>query len=406
MYSKKSINTVIIKPTKQCNADCSHCSSPKEFESNQNKITLEKFETICKKFKDYFNEHVDFIWHGGEPLLMGSEYYFEAYKIAKRYIKQPEFSMQTNLLLYEKEKHKKLFKYIFNGNVATSYDFFSGFRTINKNTKTYDDLFFKKLQNYKNDSFETPVVISIINKNSAKNAKEIFEIADGNFHIRVNYLYTVGRAKEGRTNHNKEVDENGKVVGFEDVFDPSYDLSATEYADFLVEMTHLWLNSPSDTKVLPIFNLLQNYLKQDKGNVGLCPWTDSCNGHFLGIEPNGDIYNCADFADIETLKFGNIFNEEASDILNSMASKLMHNRRHKLPDECNSCEYKYACNGGCMRDAILYEGDLYGKFFFCEAWKRTFRLFDEYKQKHGINFLYKKFNICNFNNEEGIYNRD
>ena len=394
MFLKKSINVIIIKPTKACNADCTHCSSPKEHENSKGIITLENFEYMIKKLSYYLYDEVDIIWHGGEPLIMQekNDYYFSAYKIAKKYIKNPQFSLQTNLLLYKKEKHQKLFKTVFDGSISTSYDFFSGFRQIKGSQENYDNLFFDRLEAFQKDTGTTPYVITIIDKNSKNKFKEIFEIADGKYNIRVNYLYTVGRAANGESNANKEIGDDGKIKNFAFNFDENVDMTAEEYEDFLVEYAKLWLESKEKTKAVPIWELLRNYLntRYQKETVQQCPWTNKCNGKFLGIEPNGDIYNCADFADIELLKFGNIYEDSVEDILHSRESKLMSKRAYKQPDECLSCEFYYACSGGCMRDSINYNGDLFGHFFFCKAWKGLFNLFKKYEAEKGIEFLQER----------------
>lgn len=398
MFLPKSVSVIIIKPTKICNAHCTHCSSPQEDDNAKGTITLEKFEYMIQKLQKYLHDEVDIIWHGGEPLLMEKkekDYYFRAWDIANKYIKNPKFSLQTNMLLYNKEEHLKLFSTVFDGRISTSYDFFSGFRQINGSQEKYDKLFFDAIERFENDTKQTPFVITIINKFSKDKAKEIFDIADGRFNIRTNHLYTVGRAKEGKTNNNKEVGQDGKVIDFVNTFDERFDLTSDEYADFLVEYAKLWLESDSITKAIPIWNLLRNYLNNDSKNETQtqCPWLSDCNGKFLGIEPNGDIYNCADYADVELLKFGNIYEDDIEDILHSNNSKLIHKRSYNQPQECMECEFYYACKGGCQRDSINYNGDIYGKFFFCSAWKNTFYLFQEYEKTHGRDFLINKLDF-------------
>ena len=59
------------------------------------------------------------IWHGGEPMLMGTEFYLKTYEYAREQMrihkKLINFSMQSNILGY----NKKWKQFIFNlGNIV------------------------------------------------------------------------------------------------------------------------------------------------------------------------------------------------------------------------------------------------------------------------------------------------
>ena len=60
-----------------------------------------------------------------------------------------------------------------------------------------------------------------------------------------------------------------------------------------------------------MITLLDLMLKQSLGvATGQCPWTSRC-GFILGIEPNGNTYNCSEFADLDSdeYMFGNVFRQ-------------------------------------------------------------------------------------------------
>ena len=67
------INVVIIKPTKMCNADCVYCAAPPEVNGGD-KWSLSDFKTIFRNLQDSLSPTVDFIWHGGEPMLWGHNF--------------------------------------------------------------------------------------------------------------------------------------------------------------------------------------------------------------------------------------------------------------------------------------------------------------------------------------------
>ncbi|WP_274036120.1 hypothetical protein [Vibrio parahaemolyticus] len=68
------INTIIAKPTKDCNADCAYCSSPPDMDGHW---TFERFKTIFDLISPKLAESAVWIWHGGEPMLLGDKFYIQ-----------------------------------------------------------------------------------------------------------------------------------------------------------------------------------------------------------------------------------------------------------------------------------------------------------------------------------------
>ena len=76
---------VLIMPTDQCNMNCVYCYHTPHYNSRENKtMEIETLENIFKKTMPLF-DHVDFLWHGGEPLLAGIDFYKEAVRLQKQY---------------------------------------------------------------------------------------------------------------------------------------------------------------------------------------------------------------------------------------------------------------------------------------------------------------------------------
>lgn len=362
------ISTVILKPTKDCNADCSYCSAPPD---NEVKWTIDDFKLIFDKLLPNLHPDVTFIWHGGEPMLMGTEFYEETTKYAKSKLPTVNFSMQTNLLLYTK-KWKPIFQDLFKGSISTSYDADEKDRTIAGNPEKYKKLFYKKISMVLDDGFK-PLVIGTYTDETMPLAKEFYEKSknypNGSFNIRFNYRFPAGRIAE---------------------LDPL--LAPEHYGNALIELYNKWIKELPDFFITP---LDQMFLKACNVNMSQCPWTRKCGGTFMSIEPNGDIYNCGEFADLGNLgyRYGNILEDwvpggKKQDIVNlvkvispdQLVAKMltgtpvrkMRQRVFNLPKDCMTCRHFKECEGGCMRDAELYERGLGGKFFYCKSWMMIF----------------------------------
>lgn len=357
----ETIYVVIAKPTRSCNADCSYCSSPpvpseivdgKEWQPEWN---IEKFKEYFDKVYPYLANGAMWIWHGGEPMLMGPQFYQEAYDYAKSKMEKEKrvvyFSMQTNLLGYNK-KWYPIFSKIFGGSLSTSFDPDETQRTIKGNTQTYSKVFRRVLKEVIDDGFR-PMVIGVYNEQTAHMMNKMYDwsIAEGenSFPLRFNYCHPTGR-----------LETHGEAIKPE------------TYGKSLIEVYNRWIKDVPNFTITPLDQMFKKVIGID--GEGHCPWTRRCGGRFIEIEPEGDVYNCADFADLgKKYCFGNLNDDTTlGEMLNTKPSLQIRRRIHHVPDSCQSCEHFEECEGGCMRDAVLYEHGLYGKFHYCQSWKMVF----------------------------------
>ncbi|MBI5871977.1 radical SAM protein, partial [archaeon] len=79
---KRKQTTVIIKATKNCNLRCSYCYIP--FDQRKRVMDDQTLENMTQKFLANFQK-VTFIWHGGEPLLNGLDFYRKAIQLQEQY---------------------------------------------------------------------------------------------------------------------------------------------------------------------------------------------------------------------------------------------------------------------------------------------------------------------------------
>lgn len=88
--------TIIAKPTHSCNLNCKYCYLENSAENGKMSETL--LAQSIQKVSD-FAENSHWIWHGGEPLLMGIDFYKSVKDIQNFYNKKgKQFSniIQTN----------------------------------------------------------------------------------------------------------------------------------------------------------------------------------------------------------------------------------------------------------------------------------------------------------------------
>lgn len=345
----RTISTVIIKPTKGCNADCSYCCAPPD---GAPKWDLATFKTVFDALEPRLNPAAVLIWHGGEPMLLGPNFYRDALNYTREKLPRIRFSMQSNILGYN-PRWNEVFRDVFAGSISTSWDPDESCRTLKGSASLYSRLYHDKMDQILSDGWR-PKVISTISEDTAHLAQDVYERAISNdaqgktYDIRINYRYPAGRA-EGE----------GPAI-----------LPAT-YASTLLDLYDQWIHDAPGFLITP---LDQMFLKVTGAELARCPWSMGCTGKIIGLEPNFDVYNCGEFADLggDEFKFGNLITDGIDNCLKSPAAHALSMRQFKHPESCKSCIHYIECEGGCMRDSALFGRGLYGKFYYCETWQELF----------------------------------
>ena len=347
------VSSVIAKPTRECNADCSYCSAPPESGA---------FWSIAQ-FKAYFDRvlpvlhkgRVDWIWHGGEPMLLTPDFYWEAADYARSKHSNISFTMQTNLLRYG-PRWRDLIVNLFDGRVSTSFDPGEDRRSVGGSSTAYYKAFRRRIEDAYDDGF-APLIVSVISDENAPLVKEYVEhaLTTGKSSIRLNHMYPAGR-----------------------LADSPPPLSPNTYTDLLLWAFDEWVAGDGDIDIVPVSQMLDLCLgiKSDQ-----CPWTRSCGQRFLHIDPDGKLYSCGSMADLEdeSLCYGNL-NSISDDSIRlgihelfaSRGARKTQARVFDFPQDCASCPQFDVCRGGCQRDAELYGRGLGGKFYYCDTWKTVF----------------------------------
>ena len=94
--------TLLLVGTTTCNLACTYCYID---DASRARLTPEQFITIYDKLDAYFDPDVEFIivFHGGEPLLLGKDFYRQAFDHLAKQSRSVKTAAQTNLTLMTPE---------------------------------------------------------------------------------------------------------------------------------------------------------------------------------------------------------------------------------------------------------------------------------------------------------------
>lgn len=109
MAKHRPLNSVLIKPTgPDCNLDCTYCfyleKSSLFHQTAVHRMSPEIQEELIRQVMQQSGENVSLAWQGGEPTLMGLDFYKRAIELEKKYGHNQLVGngLQTNGLLLDK----------------------------------------------------------------------------------------------------------------------------------------------------------------------------------------------------------------------------------------------------------------------------------------------------------------
>ncbi|NLI93369.1 MAG: radical SAM protein [Peptococcaceae bacterium] len=317
--------TLIVKTTHACNLHCPYCYDVmfrKELNAEGNKVTLEVVRQILKVFKDV--NVGTWIWHGGEPLLIGKEFYDEANALIKQQFKKANICMQSNLTLIDEENAAVLRKW----NIRPGFSF-DGL-TNHLTRKNTNRLMRSIATADKNEVLGGAIMI--ITKDNIHQMIDDYEYFKRlGLGCKMNLIFAAHKNMNSYT-------LDGKMVAGE----------ICKFFDYWILDTY----RPADS------DLCERYLMAALDAGGSCAFTD-CAGkdYWFSTQPDGTIYHCGrDWPESAAVSFGNIFEmESVQDILNHPNHKRWYEGTRRMLQHCSDCDYFYSCHSGCYNDNIQYD---------------------------------------------------
>lgn len=347
--------SVIAKPTHECNLKCRYCYLEESAEDGRMSegLMVQSIEKVSS-----FAEDSHWIWHGGEPLLMGIDF-FRAVKDVQDFYRKKEkkFSngIQSNATLVTPEL-VDFIKKTRDFNVGTSID---GPREVHNRTRIYADgtgSFDDVLTGQKLLKRERigGGAICVINAQNIDFPQELYNFFKSErINVKFNPLIKSGRAKE-----------NLNDLG----------ITPKQYGDFLLK---LWNIYNEDVKKEGKVSVDIDPFMEVLGNIGTgkplgCNYSVSCRDNFISIGPQGDIYPCGRFDGIREFWMGNVKKGTIEEAVTSGINSKLKERNLSNVRGCSSCDFGKVCNSGCMHNAY-FSGDVSGKDPYCSSYQMLFK---------------------------------
>ncbi|MBN2665856.1 MAG: anaerobic sulfatase-maturation protein [Bacteroidales bacterium] len=366
----------MLKPAgSSCNLNCTYCYYLEKSKLYGSNSRMRMTDELLEKFTRQFIEAnqvpvVTFTWQGGEPTLMGLDFYRKAVELQKKYAgeKKIENAFQTNGTRLDDEWCR-----FFKDNnflVGISIDGEEHNHDRYRRTRSGRPTFRKVLNGIEllhkhSVEFNTLSVVNSYNVHFAAETYRFLKKIGSGF---MQFLPVVEFENENRSPEELRLiapvhQKNSRMAPFT--------VPAVEYGKFLITIFDEWVRNDVARYYVQIFDAtLANYVGE---NPGLCVFNDIC-GDALVMEHNGDVYSCDHFVYPEYY-LGNINDTPLIELAKSQAQfDFGINKRNKLPRYCLKCDLRYLCHGECPKHRFLTTPDGEpGLNYLCEGYKLFFR---------------------------------
>jgi len=346
--------SLIIKPAgADCNFDCDYCFYLKKSELypdvKKHQMSVDVLEEMIKQVMQSSGRQVGFIWQGGEPTLMGLDFFKKVVEFQQKYGKGQIVSnaFQTNGYLLN-EDWARLFhqyKFLIGLSIDGEPPVHNRFRRTIGGGSTFEKIWqnMELLRRYDVDfNF-----LAMVNSESAKYPEKTF-----NFFLKNNIIYM-------QFIPIVEYDNKGEIADFS--------VSASAYGDFLCRLFDLWYNNGHPNTSVRDFDSLLH--KEVRGRSTICIYDNRCGQHVV-VEHNGDVYACDFFVEPEW-KYGNLMETPIPELVLSEKCKEFTNLKMDLQQQCRNCKWLSYCYGGCRKFRGIKD-DPEKKYYFCESYKTFF----------------------------------
>ena len=329
----------------------------------------EVLETYIRQLIEYHRSpQVTVSWQGGEPTLMGIDFYRRALDYQRLY-KKPgmvfENTLQTNGTLLNDEwcEFFKENNFLVGISIDGPRRLHDVYRRDKQGQSTFDRVM-RGLRLLQKHGVEYNILVTV-NRVNADHPLEVYRfLRDEAGTDWIQFIPAIERLVDGQVT----IFQQGNTVSERSV-------KPRQFGHFLIAIFDEWVRHDVGKIFVQTFEAaVRNWLKLPSS--GMCVFNATC-GHGLALEHNGDLYACDHFVEPKYF-LGNI---QQSHLLELVASEKQRtfgrNKLDTLPRSCRECEVWFACKGECPKNRfdVTPNGEA-GLNYLCAGYKAFFRHID------------------------------
>jgi uncharacterized protein len=378
---------VMAKPVgSACNLDCTYCYYlSKEQLAGMPGLGRMSDEVLEAFIRDYITsvtgDEVVFSWQGGEPTLLGVEWFEKVIALQRKYAKagqRIENDLQTNGTLLDEDwaRFLKANRFLVGLSIDGPKDVHDAMRPTKKQQPTFDEVMrgAALLKRYA-VPFNT---LTCVHRYNATRPLEVYRFLRRELGSTYMQFIPIVEPRNFETTAPGHSDASQMPAVGTPRARPDRPLSVVtpwsvdpdDYGDFLCKVWDEWLANDLG-KVL--VNFCETLVVQKMGQPSqLCIYARNC-GKGGAIENDGSVYSCDHYVYPE-FRLGNVRQKSLADMMfEPVQVKFGYAKSETLPAYCRKCAHVSDCWGECPKNRLVRtpEGEP-GLNYLCSGLKRFF----------------------------------
>lgn len=392
MFGKDGMNTqprafhLLAKPTGAiCNLDCKYCfflSKEMLYPGDRFRMADEMLETYIRQLLDTPLPEINVAWQGGEPTLMGLDFFKRSVEYAEKYRKPGQsilHTMQTNGTLLNDEwcRFFKKHNFLIGLSVDGPKEMHDAYRVNKGGGGSFDQVMHGR-EALRRHQVEVNILCTIHAAN-AGHPLEVYRFFRDELGVNyIQFIPVVERTTEeflplanlgwgDRHGADRPLyTQHGALVTERSV-------GAEQFGHFLTAIFDEWVRRDVGKVFVQTFDVaLGSWL----GQHNLCIFSPTC-GNAVTLEHNGDLYSCDHYVEPE-YRLGNIGETPMVELVASEKQRAFgEHKLSSLPKYCRDCNVLFACYGECPRNRFIRTPDgERGLNYLCAGYKLFFNHID------------------------------
>ena len=375
-----------------CNLDCRYCFylEKEEMYVQEGRRSRPSWQMSDEVLETYIRQYIqqqdaqeiNFAWQGGEPTLLGADFFRKAVAIQTKYAEGRTIhnALQTNATLLDdawggflSENH-----FLVGVSIDGPPDLHDAYRVDKHGEPTFDRVMqgIEALKRHGVD-FNTMTVVSRANSQHPQRVYRFLKEIGSTF---LQFIPLVERASPGPL-----ASEHGLIqlslappprLGETDSAVTDWSVRAEDWGPFLTTIFDEWVRRDVGCIYVQHFDVALGIWLG--AGSSLCVFSETC-GKAVAIEHNGDLYSCDHFV-YPQYRLGNILEKSLGEMVASEAqTKFGRDKADTLPRYCRECEVRFACQGECPKHRFIRAPDgEWGLNYLCAGYYRFFKHIDPY----------------------------
>jgi uncharacterized protein len=347
--------TLLIKPSgSDCNADCTYCfykGRSAEVGRGRQRMSDEVLKTLVKDYLGLRFPVSAFAWQGGEPMLMGLDFYKRAVELQRKHGaggQEVANSLQTNALLLNDAPWCRFLhenQFLVGISIDGPKDLHDCYRLDLAGRGTWDRVM-RAIESCKEHEVEFNT-LTLVNDVTADHPDEVFDFLIG---LGVRYMQFIPCVEAEP--------QSGRIT--------SFSVTPEQYGSFLRRLFDRWYAyGPEKLSIRDFDSILSCCIG---GQHTVCSFDRQCS-QYIVIEHTGDAFPC-DFFVEPKWRLGNILETPMEQLAAGDLKRTFARRKLDLGTRCLICRHLALCRGGCLKDRVLFAGDNPAReSYFCEGYR-------------------------------------